>query len=86
MMPVRPREDGGKRVTWGATQPDVESLPSTVSADHKSIVTTEWEMTAEEMQLLMEGGRVRLMVWTFGHPLQPVNLMVIPKPPVEVPA
>jgi hypothetical protein len=55
-------------------QPEYIPLPALVFPDGK--IMTEWVLTEEERQRIADGENVRLWVWTFGHPLQPVCLMV----------
>ena len=83
MTPVEPLlYEGERRMVFGANQPEYIPLP--LSIDEKGAVTTEWEPTAEELDKLLCGGRVRLIVHTFdpllgapGHCLQPVSLDVL---------
>ncbi|MCR4301807.1 MAG: hypothetical protein NUV51_09370 [Sulfuricaulis sp.] len=76
MTPVQPEiQEGAELVIFAANQPQYVPLPASV--DEAGTVMTEWEPTAEELTRLMCGGRVRLWVLTFGHPLQPVALEVI---------
>ena len=55
-------------------QPQYDPLPALLYADGK--VMTEWSLTEEERLLLVAGERVRLWIWTFGRPLQPVALEI----------
>ncbi len=55
-------------------QPEYDPLPALVFQDGK--VLTEWELTEDERKRLIDGERVRLWVWTFGRPLQPVMLEI----------
>ena len=75
MTPVTPALfDGARSVVFAKDQP-YDLLPASVDA--RGTVMTEWEPTAEELARLMCGGRVRLWVHTFGHPLQPISIEAI---------
>lgn len=78
MIAVEPRQvhPDAIRVTYAANQRQYNPLPAAV--DSKGLVLTEWELTAEELALILAGGRVRLWMWTFNQPLQPVALEVVP--------
>ena len=76
MTPVEPTlHEGAKLVMFAKDQP--EYLPLPASVDASGCVMTEWEPTAEELDRLLCGGRVRLWIYTFGHRLQPVMLDVV---------
>lgn len=67
--------DGAKLVVFALNQPPYLPLPASV--DEGGVVMTEWEPTAEELDRLLCGGRIRLWIHTFGHPLQPVTIEAI---------
>lgn len=67
---------GQQLVMYAADQPQYNPLPSLV--DSNGVVTTEWELSAEELEMLLQGGRLRLRVHTFHSPLQPVTLNTVP--------
>jgi hypothetical protein len=81
MTPVEPGcYDGHRRVLFAKDQAETY-LPLPASIDPEGAVLTEWEPTAEELQRLLCGGRIRVWVHTFdrhigepGHPLQPISL------------
>jgi hypothetical protein len=76
MTPVEPTylPDGATRVIFAKDQPEYRNLPATVSPD--GIVVTEWEPTADELDALLSGGRVRILLHTFNHPLQPLRVEI----------
>jgi hypothetical protein len=79
MIPVTPAEIPDTRlVVFAKDQPQYLPLPVRIAVD--GTVVTEWEPTAEELALLVNGGRVRLTVLTFNNPLQPVRLDVTKEP------
>lgn len=55
-------------------QPEYTPLPAIIYDDGK--VCTEWRLTEDERQRIARGENLRLWVWTFGQPLQPVALEV----------
>ena len=63
-----------KLVVYGALQPDYVPLPAAVDSD--GLIMTEWEPSAEELEVLLQGGRVRIWIHTYGHPLQPLQVNV----------
>lgn len=74
VMPTAPHE-GGRLVVFAKTQPEYIPLPASVDAN--GLVMTEWALSAEDLAAVLNGGRVRLWVWTHGNPLQPVALQVV---------
>lgn len=89
MTPITPEviPDGTSLVVFGRKQPQYIALPAVVSPS-TGLVMTEWQLTAEELAMVLEGGRVRLWVWTFNtkpedwekHPFRPVALEVVEAP------
>lgn len=81
MKPVRPPlHDGGRHVTFGKSQPEIYfALPASV--DDQGTVMTEWELSAEDLAMLLDGGRLRLwLMFTDvkdGKPLTPVCLETV---------
>ena len=47
------------RILFAADQPEYEPLPASV--DGQDTVMTEWELSAEDLQCIIDGGRIR--VW-----------------------
>jgi hypothetical protein len=60
-------------------QPQYFLLPALIFEDGK--ILTEWTLTEEERQRLIRGEALRLWVWTFNQPLQPVMLEVTSEEP-----
>ncbi len=59
MTPVEPAvHDGAKLVVFAKNQPEYIPLPASV--DPNGVVMTEWGPTAEELDRLLCGGRIRL--------------------------
>lgn len=69
---------GARLVVLAKDQPEYTPLPASVDAE--GLVMTEWEPTADELERLFRGGRIRLWTWTFGHRFQPVMLQVTELP------
>jgi len=45
--------------------------------DDQGLIMTEWQLSAEELQMLFCGGHIRLWTYTFNTPFQPVTLDVV---------
>lgn len=59
MTPVEPMlHEGATLIVFAKDQPQYIPLPASVDAD--GVVMTEWEPTAEELNRLLCGGRIRL--------------------------
>ena len=55
-------------------QPEYRTLPALVYKDGK--ILTEWSLSESERALIARGENIRLWIWSFGQPLQPVALEV----------
>ena len=76
MKPIQPIPgDGEALVIFAAQQPEYDPLPAVVRRD--GVIRTEFELSAEDLSALLNGGRIRLWIWTFKQPLQPIALEVI---------
>lgn len=64
----------GRRVVFAKDQPGYEPLPALVFRNGK--VLTEWSLTPEEREAIARGANLRLWIWKFNQPLQPVALQV----------
>jgi len=75
MTPVEPTRypTDSRLVVFAADQPEYQQLPAAIAPD--GIVMTEWEPTAEELDRLFQGGRIRIWIHTFGAPLQPIMVI-----------
>lgn len=62
------------RVIFAKDQPEYMPLPALVFPDGK--ICTEWRLTEDERARIQTGENIRLWIWNFGHPLQPVALEV----------
>lgn len=76
MTPVEPLAipDGARLVVFAKDQPQYIPLPASVDAS--GLVMTEWEPTADELEALLTGGRIRIWLHTFNQPLQPLSVEV----------
>ena len=76
MTPVEPTycPDGAARLIFAKDQPEYLPLPATRTPE--GVVCTEWEPTADELEALLTGGRVRILLHTFNQPLQPLRVEV----------
>lgn len=77
MHPIDPTADciEGVRVVYGAGQPEYRPLPAI--RDRQGRVMTEWELDEVDRAVIARGGRIRLWVWTFNGPLQPVAVEAV---------
>lgn len=82
MKPVKPTalHEGAKLVTFGKSQPELYfALPASV--DDQGTVMTEWELSAEDLSKLLNGGKLRLWIMytdvRIGKPFTPVTIEVI---------
>lgn len=66
--------DTATKVVYAKNQPEYLPLPAIRFPDGR--MYTEWRPTEEELQQLINGEHIRLWVWTFNQPLQPVALEV----------
>lgn len=55
-------------------QPQCTPLPALIYRDGK--VLTEWRLTEEERDRIARGENIRLWIWPFGLPLQPILIEV----------
>ncbi len=80
MNPVEPSlHQGAVLIEFAKDQPPYMTLPASV--DVNGTVMTEWEFTAEELQKVLTGGKIRLWVMFTkvheGIPISPLRLEVI---------
>lgn len=64
----------GMNETFAENQPEYIPLPVCKESDGK--VTSVWELTDEERELIANGAKVCLCQSTFNQALQPINLWV----------
>lgn len=74
-IPPKQPHEGGVRVVFAANQREYDPLPAVVDRD--GVVMTEFEFTAEELATVLAGGRLRLWLYTFNRPLQPIALEIV---------
>jgi len=67
-------DPSAQRVVFAKDQPEYAPLPALVFPDGK--VCTEWRPTEDERARILAGENIRLWIWTYGRPLQPVALEV----------
>ena len=68
---MKPIKFEGQNVVFAEDQPEFEPLPAKKDAD--GTVTTCWEFTPEEREIIANGGNLYLSQLTFNHPLQPLS-------------
>lgn len=75
MNPITPNlEYGGELVIYAKDQPEYTPLPAIKFEDGR--IVTEWKLTDEERRLISLGENIRLHIYTFHCPLQPIALEV----------
>lgn len=74
MKPVEPHTGEGEPIVMARDQPQYIPLPA--RRTEEGVLTTEWQLDDLERMRVARGGRVRLVIHTFNHPLQPVRLEV----------
>jgi len=76
MTPVSPTvlAPDARLVVFAKDQPEYLPLPALCFPDGR--VLTEWRLTEEERARLVAGETLRLWMWTFNQPLQPIALEV----------
>jgi excinuclease UvrABC helicase subunit UvrB len=81
MLPKKPVVDipvlAEQSVTYAENQPEYMPLPVVKSAS--GVVMSRWELTDEEMEILIKTKSIYLQVHTFNQMLQPVSLFVEPE-------
>lgn len=65
---------GTRPARYAEHQPEYIPLDTICTPDGK--VVSQWQPTAEELQAIVEGRPITLVVWTFNQPLQPVCVAV----------
>lgn len=66
--------DGARPIVFAKDQPEYRQLPALIYPDGR--VRTEWAPTDEERLAIAHGENIRLWIWTFNRPLQPVAIEV----------
>ena len=69
--------EGYDKSIYGANQKEYLPLPCAVSRCKKRQVLSEWIPTAEELSIILNGGKIRVRQQTFHKPLQPIYVEVI---------
>lgn len=67
---MKPIKFDGSNVVFAEDQPEYEPLPAKKDSD--GTITTCWELTPEEREIIANGGNLWLRILTFNKPLQPV--------------
>jgi hypothetical protein len=62
---------------FGANQPEYVPLPALRSPD--GIVTSRWELTQEEREMIANGADVFVSVFTFNGPYPPTRVQILHK-------
>jgi hypothetical protein len=73
---MKPISFPSQNVIIAENQEGVEPLPAHYDKAN-GIVTTIWELDSVEIESVRETGKIMLEVYTFGNPLQPVNILTL---------
>lgn len=65
-----------KEVVYAEDQPEYIPLRTLVSNDRRRAVLSRWEPTLEQRKAIADGADIYLQLLTFGHPLQPIIMLV----------
>lgn len=65
----------GANMKVAENQEEYETLPAHVN-EETGVVTSCWELTAEEVDEFKATGKIFLQQATFGHALQPVSINI----------
>ena len=68
---------GWDAITFAEDQKEYQSLPAAVSRDPTRTVMSEWIPTSEELELILNGGKIRVRQLTYFNMLQPIFVDVI---------
>lgn len=69
--------DGWDRIVFAENQPEYLSLPAAVSRDKTRTVMSEWIPTSDELERILNGGKIRIRQLTFSNALQPILVDVV---------
>ena len=67
----------GRRVVFGANQPEYRPLPGVIVDEQTGCVVTRWEFSDEEREAIAGGAVLEYRLLTFGHPFPPVLFNVV---------
>jgi hypothetical protein len=73
-LPELAQDPEPRFVEFAKDQPQYLTLPALVYNDGK--ILTEWKFTEAERAAIARGENLRLWIWTFGQPLQPIALEI----------
>lgn len=66
--------EGATAVVYAKDHPIYDPLPALVFTDGR--VMTEWVLSEAEREAVARGENLRVWVWTFGQPLQPLAVQI----------
>lgn len=73
---MKPIPFPSQNIIIAENQEGVQPLPSHYDTQ-SGCVTSVWELDSQEIESVKQTGKLMLEVWTFGRPLQPVNLLTL---------
>lgn len=68
---MKPIEFEQSNIKIAENQEEYQTLPAHHDQEN-GILTSCWELTPEEIELLREMGRIYFRQWTFNQPMQPI--------------
>lgn len=74
ILPVHVHPDAVP-IVFAVNHPEYDPLPAAI--DTQGLVMTEWEFSAEDLAKIVNGGRIRLWIWTYRRPLQLISMEVV---------
>lgn len=70
---MKPIEFEGHNIVYAKDQPEYLSLPGKKIEGPQGELITCWELSDEEIAILVKTKKLWLSIWTFGQPLQPIR-------------
>lgn len=72
---MKPVKFPGQNIVFGEGQPEYQPLPALKVPGPQGEVITCWELSNEEVEIIVRSKRLYLSQLTFNKPIQPVLLM-----------
>lgn len=72
---MKPIEFEQSNIKVAENQPEYQTLPAHHDPEN-GILTSCWELTPEEAEIVRNTGKIYFQQWTFNQPMQPISLTV----------
>lgn len=72
---MQPVEFEGQNIVFGKNQPEYQPLPAHVNIE-TGLVISCWELSEQEVEIILKTKRIYFGSMTFGDPLQPQRASV----------